>query len=209
MSRGVLLPGANLMTNSRFASTLLGAVCALSLSACHSAADLPRITLNANTVAAVPEKKKLFVVGTYSANFGKNGQLFEDSFAEQAKSCQVSVEFFHMPNVGDKLTLDPKAETAAAQAELLRRLAASQPDGILEVNTAGWHAPGGLSSDPNIAMTYGSFDLKLHLLDGKKRIDQWHSDATVNVRSGMGGELLAPKVVQQLAIVGALPHCPK
>lgn len=197
------------MKSLRFASTLCGAVCALSLAGCHSAPEPPRVTLAPYNAAAVPEKTRLFVVETFSANFGNNGQLFRDRFTALAQACQVGLEFFQMPSVGDQLTLDPKAEIATAQAELQRRLAATQPDGILEVNTAGWHAPGGLSSNPTAALTYGSFDIKLRLIDGRKRTEQWHANGNLNVRSGSGGELLAPEVVRQLTIAGALPHCPK
>jgi hypothetical protein len=198
------------MKSFRFASTLFGAACALSLSGCHgNLPEPPRVTVSAGSTMTVPEKTKLFVVETYSANFGTNGQLFQDRFAALAQSCQVSVEFFRMPSVGDQLTLDPKAELATAQAELTRRLAAFQPDGILEVSTNGWSAPGGLASNPTAAVSYGTFQMSFRLLDGKKRTDQWHGSGSVNVRSGTGGELLAPELVRQLTQMGALPHCPK
>lgn len=190
-------------------ATLLCAASFLVLAGCRTTPEPPRVTLHVGTATPVRAEARLFVVTNFSANFGTNGAAFRDSFLALSQSCGVVVDYFALPAVSDQLTLDPDPTLGAARAELQRKLSAFKPDGILEVDSAGWRGAGGLSPNPSAPIDYGTFDIKLRLLDGMKRTEQWRASGSLIVKAGAGGDLLAPEVLHLLATAGALPHCPK
>lgn len=190
-------------------ATLLGAASLVVLAGCRTAPEPARVTLHVGTSMPVQAEARLFVMANFAANFGTNAAAFRDSFLALAHSCGVAVDYFTMPALSDQLTLDPDPNLVAARAELQRRLTAFKPDGILEIDSAGWHGSGGLSANPSAPLSYGTFDLKFRLLDGKTRAEQWHASGSLIVKAGAGGDLLAPDLLHLLTTAGALPHCPK
>jgi hypothetical protein len=168
----------------------------------------PPIDVINNSLSQAPEKTRLFVIETFPLSFGANGRLFQDGFADLARSCRVGIEFFPIPPEEEKLSLDPGAETVAARAELARRLTAFGPDGILEVRTTGWQAKGDFSQNGKGPQSNATFYITLHLTDGAKRTDLGSASLSLKVKSGTGGELLPAVAEQLLRAAGALRHCP-
>jgi len=186
------------------AKALLCAVALLALAACG--AKGPPVTLGPPSALTAPEKTRLLVVETVSANFGANQRLFESRFHALAESCRVTVDFFVPPPVGGQLTLDPTPGTA--QADFNRHAQSFQPDGILEFQITGWSGMGGLQSDPSAPLVSGSYGFSLRLLEGKKRTEQWRTTGSVSAASDSGGALLAQEIVRAFAHNGAFPRCP-
>jgi len=186
------------------AKALFCAAALLALSAC--VAKGPPVTLGPPSILTAPEKTRLLVVETVSANFSANQRLFEARFRALADTCHVTVDFYAPPPVGGQLALDPAPGTA--QTDVNHHVQSFQPDGILDFHITSWNGMGGLQSDPNAPLVSGSYSFSLRLLDGKKRTEQWRTIGSVSATSDSGGALLAQEVVRTFARNGAFPHCP-
>ena len=195
------------MERNEVSATLIGVASLLLLAGCSTAPPPPPVTLSVTTANPVSAKARLYVVENFSANFGNNERLFRDRIRALAQPCQAAVDFFEMPKASGELSLDP--DIASTQADFNRRIAAFQPDGILEVTTTGWRAQGTLGASPSTQLSFATFTLQARLLDGKQRSQQWRATGTLNVKADSGGELLAAEIIRLLAANGALPHCPK
>ena len=184
-------------------ATLLSVACLFAVASCK--APPPPVVMGPTSSVTLPERNRVLVVETLSANFGTNKTLFDDRFRALATACQVITDVFELPHAGGPLTLDPPV--ADQQRELGRRTNAFQPDAILELGVTAWTHTGGLG-DNSAQLTGGTFKLAFRVLDGRKRTVLWQDTGTLQDGSRGGGDALASALVKALTAAGLFRHCP-